>query len=56
MFKKAITEYFGQEWKKDTVPFWIQGDIRVNNTEIQIKFDGATLLNTKQIAKFKKGA
>lgn len=54
MFEKAITEYFGQEWEKDTIPFWVQGDIRIDNTEIQIKFDGATLLNTKQIEKFKK--
>jgi len=51
MFEKAVTEYFGQVWEKDTIPFWVQGDIRVNDEEIQIKFDGASLLTTKQVAK-----
>lgn len=54
MFEKLITEYFGQKWEKDCVPFWEQGDIRYLNMEIQIKLDGATLMNTKQLAKLKK--
>jgi len=52
-FEKVVTEYFGQEWHKDTVPFWVQGDIEVNGKQIQIKLDSATLMNTKQIAKLK---
>ena len=55
IFEKLITEYFGQIWEKDTIPFWIQGDINLNGIEVQIKLDGATLMNTKQIEKFKKG-
>ena len=55
IFEKIVTEYFGQEWKKDTIPFWEQGDINVDGKEIQIKFDGATLMNTKQVKKLKKG-
>lgn len=51
IFEKLITEYYGQKWSKDTVPFWVQGDIRINNIEIQIKLDTATLMNTKQIEK-----
>lgn len=51
IFEKIITEYYGQQWVKDTVPFWVQGDIKVNNVEIQIKLDAATLMNTKQIEK-----
>jgi hypothetical protein len=54
IFEKLITEYFGQEWKKDTVPFWEQGDIRLNGKEVQIKLDTATLTSTKQIARLKK--
>lgn len=54
IFEKLVTEYFGQTWKKDTIPFWIQGDINVNGRELQIKLDAATLMNTKQIEKFKK--
>lgn len=53
IFEKLVTEHFGQTWEKDTVPFWIQGDINVNGKEIQIKLDSATLMNTKQIARLK---
>ena len=55
IFEKAVTEYYGQTWEKDTVPFWVQGDINLNGEEVQIKLDSATLMNTKQIAKLKKG-
>lgn len=53
IFEKLVTEYFGQEWKKDNKAFWECGDINVNGKEIQIKFDSATLTNTKQIARLK---
>lgn len=51
VFEKLVTEYYGQEWEKDTIPFWVQGDINVGGKEIQIKLDSATLMNTKQIKK-----
>ena len=54
IFEKLVTEYFGQTWVKDNVPFWVQGDIEINGKQIQIKLDSATLMNTKQIAKFKR--
>ena len=54
IFEKLVTEHFNQTWEKDTIPFWVQGDINVNGKEIQIKFDAATLMNTKQIEKLKK--
>lgn len=53
-FEKLVTEALGQVWVKDCVPFWEQGDVNALGLELQIKFDGATLLNTKQITKFKK--
>ena len=53
IFEKLVTEFFGQTWVKDTVPFWIQGDIEVDGKQIQIKLDSATLMNTKQIQRFK---
>jgi len=53
IFEKLVTEYYGQEWKKDTIPFWVQGDINLNGEEVQIKLDSATLMNTKQMAKLK---
>ena len=54
IFEKLVTEYFGQTWEKDTIPFWVQGDININGKEIQIKFENAGLMNTKQIKKLKK--
>ena len=54
IFEKLVTEYFGQTWEKDTIPFWVQGDININGKEIQIKFENAGLMNTKQIIKLKK--
>lgn len=50
-FEKAVTNYFGMEWKKDNIPFYVAGDISVNGKEIQIKFEGATLCNSKQMEK-----
>lgn len=49
MFEKLVTEYFGQVWKKDNIPFTVQGDINVNGVEIQIKYNSATFCNSKQL-------
>ena len=54
IFEKYITEFFGQVWEKDTVPFYKDGDITVDGRKIQIKLDSATLTNTKQLAKLKR--
>lgn len=54
IFEKLVTEHYGQKWKKDTVPFWVCGDIQLDGIEIQIKFDSASLLNTSQIEKVLK--
>lgn len=50
MFEKAVTEFFGQVWEKDTLAFTKGGDLCVNGLQIQIKFDGATFTNTKTLA------
>ena len=55
-FEKAVTEYFGQVWEKDNIPFYMQGDINIDGKKVQIKLDTATLTNTKQLAKLKKVA
>lgn len=44
LFEKLITEFFGQEWKKDFIPFTQAGDIIVNNVSYQIKFQYATFI------------
>lgn len=47
-FERELTErWTGERWVKDSVPFWVAGDIRVDGVEIQIKLDGAELTNEK---------
>ena len=50
IFEKMVTEYFGQVWEKDTIPFTEDGDITVNGVAYQIKFQKATFCNEKSIA------
>ena len=53
-FERIITEYYGQKWEKDTVPFYVAGDINLNGKEVQIKLDSATLINEKLLKKLQK--
>lgn len=50
-FEKLITERLtGTNWVKDSVPFWVAGDITLNGEQVQIKFDGAELTNERTLA------
>lgn len=51
IFEKMVTESFGQEWKKDNVPFTNDGDITVNGIAYQIKYEKATFATEKQLAR-----
>lgn len=51
IFEKMVTEFFGQEWKKDNVPFTQDGDLTVNEKAYQIKFEKATFTNEKTLAR-----
>ena len=51
IFEKMVTEYFGQVWTKDTVPFTEDGDITVDGIAYQIKFQKATFTNEKILAR-----
>ena len=54
-FERVLTELWtDKRWVKDSTPFWIAGDIRVNGEEIQIKFDGAELTNEKTLGRFER--
>lgn len=55
IFEKMVTEYFGQEWFKDNVPFTKAGDLVVDGIHYQIKFDKATFINEKTMARLRKG-
>ena len=54
IFEKMITEFVGQEWKKDNVPFTKDGDIRINGIAYQIKFNKATFANEKSLENLTK--
>lgn len=48
MFEKLITETLTAEtWEKDSLPFYMGGDIQLNGENIQIKLNGAELTNEK---------
>lgn len=50
--ERELTERWTAEtWVKDSVPFNVAGDIRVDGVEIQVKLDGAELTNEKILAK-----
>lgn len=51
-FERELTERWTSEaWVKDSVPFWVAGDIRVNGVEIQVKLDGAELTNERTLGR-----
>jgi len=52
--EKLVTEYYGQTWVKDNIPFTEAGDIEVNGIAYQIKFEKATFTNEKAIANLSK--
>lgn len=50
-FEQWITENAGQEWHKDSTPYFMDGDITIGGTKYQIKFESASLANENTIAK-----
>ena len=54
IFEKLVTEYAGQEWEKDNIPFTMAGDIEWNGIPYQIKFEKATFTNEKSLMNLMK--
>jgi len=52
--EKLVTEYTGQEWEKDNVPFTMAGDIDWNGVAYQIKYEKATFTNEKALKNLTK--
>lgn len=50
-FEKYVTEKAGQEWKKDSIPYYLDGDLTVDGIKYQIKFESASLANENTINK-----
>ena len=53
IFEMLVTEWFGQEWEKDSVPFTEDGDITVDGTAYQIKYEQATFLTEAQMLRLR---
>lgn len=51
IFEKMVTEFYGQHWEKDNVPFTKGGDLTVNGIAYQLKFEKATFTNEKTLAR-----
>lgn len=48
IFEREIFKHYGKRWKKDTVPFYKDGDITIDGEKIQIKFEKATFITSAQ--------
>ena len=49
IFEKLVTEYHGQEWKKDNVPFTEGPDVEIEGIPYQVKFQKATFCNEQTL-------
>ena len=54
IFEKFITEYFGQKWEKDNIPFTEAGDIEINGVAYQIKYELASFCSETTLARLSK--
>ena len=48
-FEKWETERAGQIWKKDRIPYYVDGDLTVDGVSYQIKFENASFTNENVI-------
>lgn len=48
-YERLVTEAAGQVWAKDSVPFWVAGDLTVDGRQVQIKLDGAEVTNERMM-------
>lgn len=55
VFEALMTEEAGQTWVKDSVPFTDDGDLSAYGKAWQIKFQGATFINERQMFKMMSG-
>lgn len=51
IFEKLVTEFFGQFWEKDNIPYTMAGDIEIDGIAYQIKYEKATFTNEKTLFK-----
>ena len=54
IFEKLCTENVGQEWHKDNTLFTDDGDLTIDGTAYQIKFEKATFVTEKLLARLER--
>lgn len=55
-FERIITEKSGQEFRgKDSVPFYMGGDLNINGKELQVKLEGAQIVVARTLENLKRG-
>lgn len=53
MLEKVIVERFtGEQWAKNSTPFFLDGDATIDGLKVQIKLNGAELTNEKILKKY----
>lgn len=56
-FERVITELNGQEFRgKESVGFWVDGDITINGKAVQVKFNGAQIVVERTLHRLQKEA
>jgi hypothetical protein len=56
-FERLVYEMNGQTYRgKDSVGFWVAGDININGRELQVKFEGAQIVVETTLENLKKKA
>lgn len=50
-WERLVTEAAGQTWAKDSVPFWVAGDLELNGVQVQVKLDQAEVTNERALAR-----
>ena len=53
IFERLVTEWYGQEWEKDNVPFTEDGDLTVDGIAYQIKYEQATFITEAQMMRMR---
>ena len=56
IFEKMVTEFFGQNWEKDNVPFYMGADLATANKSYQIKFEKASFTTEKTLMNIRNKA
>lgn len=55
-FERLICEMNGIEFRgKDSVGFWVGGDVEIEGEQIQVKFQGAQIVAEKTLIRLQKG-